>query len=52
MSPNEARRIIDKIVDDITSRRGIGDEWENIEPDIVEEIRNEWEDFLTNADES
>lgn len=51
MKSDTARKVVDQIVNDITSRRGIGDEWEQIEPDIEEEIRNEWIDFLMRADE-
>ena len=34
--------VVEGIVDDILSRKGIGNEWEMIDEDIQEEIKAEW----------
>lgn len=39
---NEVERIIENIIRDISNRRGIGSEWEQIDIEIQEEIKNEW----------
>ena len=38
--------VIDLIIDDLCSRSGLQDEWENIDADIQQEIRETWEGFL------
>lgn len=43
-----ATKIIDLIISDIEDRKGIGNEWEEIDDDIKEEIRNEWIDIVKN----
>ena len=35
-------KIVQEIIDDILDRRGFGDEWEQMSPEIQEEIKNEW----------
>ena len=37
-----AEGIVNGIVDDLTSRRGLSDEWGLISPEIIEEIKAEW----------
>lgn len=37
-----AEKIIEDIVGDIIDRKGIGDEWEQIDKDIQEEIKEAW----------
>jgi len=37
-----AEIIVDKIVDDLSDRRGIGQEWDQIETDIKNEIKETW----------
>jgi hypothetical protein len=40
-----ARRIVDELVDDLTDRRGLGQEWEQIDDVIRLEIVNVWLDI-------
>lgn len=40
------RKIVNKIVEDICDRGGIGDEWEAIDEDIREEIMQTWEKII------
>jgi hypothetical protein len=42
MSRDEAEKIIDKIIDNLSGRCGIGDEWHEIDEDIQEEIKEDW----------
>lgn len=37
-----ARAIVEAIIDDLTGRRGLRHEWDNIDDDIQEEIRKAW----------
>lgn len=39
--------VIAKIIKDIRGRKGIGDEWEQIDVDIRSEIAAEWRTFFT-----
>lgn len=42
-----ARRIFNKLSDDISDRRGIGDEWDQISPNVKSvEIRGTWEQIF------
>lgn len=44
-----ARRIFNKLSEDISDRRGIGDEWDQISPNVKSvEIRRIWEQIFTN----
>lgn len=38
-----AQAIVDKIIDDMTDRRGLRQEWDGFDDDIQREIREEWE---------
>lgn len=42
MTRDQAERLADAIIADISDRRGLGHEWVNIDDDIQEEIREEW----------
>jgi hypothetical protein len=37
------------IIDDLSGRKGIGDEWDQIDPDIQDEIIEEWEEHVRSA---
>lgn len=39
-------RIIDALIDDIKDRRGLKHEWNQIDADVVEEIRAKWKAIL------
>lgn len=41
-SYNEAEIIINKIIEDIRDRQGIGDEWDQIDRKIQQEIKSSW----------
>jgi len=47
--------IVQAIISDLTGRRGLGQEWEHIDPDIVQEIVEEWKrlaaDVIKEADD-
>lgn len=50
-----AERAVDAIIDDLSDRRGLRQEWEQIDRDIRKEIRAEWiklvEKWVPRADE-
>lgn len=37
-----AERIVDGIISDLSDRRGLGQEWDQIDDDIKDDIRNKW----------
>jgi hypothetical protein len=39
---NVAKQIVEDILADLTNRRGLRQEWEQIDDDIQEEIINKW----------
>ncbi len=39
---DKAEKIVKEILADLTDRRGLRQEWENIDDDIQEEIKSEW----------
>ncbi len=41
-APTLAQRIVAAIESDLSDRRGIRQEWEQIDPDVQDEIRDEW----------
>jgi hypothetical protein len=43
-----AKEIVEKIVEDITDRAGIGNEWEQIDEDIQKDIIDEWMVIICN----
>ncbi len=51
MTPREKDRIIqkaiEKIIGDLTERKGIGDEWFQIDEDTRNEIFHTWKRFVT-----
>lgn len=40
--PSLATQIVDAIIQDISDRKGLGNEWEAIDEDIQQEIKDEW----------
>ncbi|MCK9568810.1 hypothetical protein M0R72_07715 [Candidatus Pacearchaeota archaeon] len=40
--PSKAQMIVDKILDDLTDRRGLRQEWEQVDRETQKEIRAEW----------
>ena len=42
----DTRAVVDKIVEDICDRSGIGDAWESIDDSIREEIMSKWEKII------
>jgi hypothetical protein len=46
MTRNQAKAIVNKIINDIHGRKGIGNEWDMIDSEIKVEIRNAWIQFL------
>lgn len=41
-----ARLIVDDIVEDLTDRKGLGNEWEEIDEDIQQEIKDNWKNII------
>ena len=41
MEREKAEKIVDEIIEDISGRSGIGDEWDMIDSDIKEEIKSD-----------
>jgi hypothetical protein len=41
-----ARQIVDKIVDDLTDRAGLENVWEELDEDIQNEIKQEWQEII------
>ena len=41
-----ADEAVDNIVEDIKMRKGIGDEWERIDPDIRKDIKERWASMI------
>lgn len=39
---NSAEEIVDRILHDLQGRKGLGNEWDEIDPEIQQEIREEW----------
>lgn len=46
---NNIDEIINKIVDDIRYRQGIGSEWDYIDEDIKTEIKDEWKNIIKDS---
>ncbi len=44
--PAIARKIVKSILDDISDRRGIGDEFDSYDSEIKKEIKDEWRDRI------
>lgn len=42
LPPEVVEPIVEKIINDIKSRKGLGDEWDSIEPETQEEIKEAW----------
>lgn len=41
--------IVDEIIEDLSDRGGLGDEWSNIDDDIQDEIRQQWKTIVLQA---
>jgi hypothetical protein len=41
-----AVRIVDNIIEEMCDRRGLGNEWENFDEEIQDEIRTAWMDIV------
>jgi hypothetical protein len=42
MNKKMAEGIVDAIIRDLSDRKGLGNEWEEIDDDIQKQIREEW----------
>lgn len=43
-----ADKAVQKIIDDLTDRRGLKGEWHQIDPETQKEIRDEWSMIIVN----
>jgi len=50
MNKEQAKETVSKIISDISDRSGLGDEWDNIDEDIRDEIRGKWIDIVLTFD--
>ena len=41
-----AVKIVTKILEDLTDRKGLGNEWDDYDDEIQEEIRSNWENII------
>jgi hypothetical protein len=46
MTKKQAEKKVDAIIEDLAGRNGIGNEWEEIDEDTQEEIRECWIEIL------
>lgn len=46
MTPAQANRIVELILEDLCDRSGLGDEWSNIDDSVQAEIRTEWASII------
>ncbi len=46
MSSSLAKTIVDAIVNNLTDRKGLRHEWDNIDADVELEIRDEWAEIV------
>lgn len=46
-----ASKIVDAIIRDLSDRRGLGQEWDQIDDDIKAQIREEWIQIMENCGE-
>ena len=44
-----ALKIVDAIVDNLTNRKGLRHEWDNIDAEVEKEIRDEWAEIIDAA---
>lgn len=42
MTNGQAKKIVEAIVDELSGRKGLRHEWEQIDPEIQDEIMQEW----------
>lgn len=47
MTNQKINEAVDEIVSDLSDRRGLGNEWEAIDEDIQDEIKESWKRILT-----
>lgn len=40
---------VDDIIADLKSRGGLGDAWDAIDPDIRDDIRNQWQQIIESS---
>jgi len=46
-SIEQVATIVDALIEDLEGRRGLGDEWDMLDEDIQEEIRERWIDIIS-----
>jgi len=46
MNRNDAERAAKRVANDIASRKGLGDEWENLDEDIKKSVIKSWTDTI------
>jgi len=46
ISEEQAETIVDMIIDDLCDRRGLRQEWEQIDSSIQAEIRQQWKNLV------
>lgn len=46
-----ASKIVDAIIEDLSGRKGLGDEWDQIDDDVKEQIREKWTRIMESCGE-
>ena len=46
MNKQRADEIVNEILNDLTDRSGLGNEWDNIDSDIQKEIKEAWAEII------
>lgn len=49
MEDKTAFKIVERIIEDLTDRRGLGQEWDQIESSVRAEIKDTWVRIASNA---
>ena len=46
MDDNPVEEIVDRLIDDLCDRSGFDNVWDSLDPDIQDEIREEWKSII------
>jgi hypothetical protein len=46
MTPVQARKAAERIAEDLLDRSGLGNAWEDVDPDVQEEILEHWTNII------
>ena len=49
MTSKMAKKAVNAIIYDLSDRKGLGDEWDQIDSDTLKEIKDEWAKMIDHA---